>query len=61
MVIDFIHMDADDAEDEVLEVLLDGFGDDPAFIRTTGFTELGLVELARRRGRGALRDQLAEG
>jgi Ribonuclease G/E len=52
-------MDDEDSEAEVLDALLAGLRHDPAFIRTTGFTALGLVELARRRGRGALRDQLA--
>jgi ribonuclease G len=58
-VIDFVHMDRAVAEDEVLDELLDALADDPAFIRTSGFSELGLVELARRRGAGSLADRLA--
>ncbi len=58
-VIDFIHMDSDEDEDEVLDTLLDALEDDPAFIRATEFSELGLVELARRRGAGSLAERLA--
>ena len=57
-VIDFIHMDDPDDEADVLAALLDALADDPAFIRATGFSELGLVELARRRGAGPLRDRI---
>jgi ribonuclease G len=59
-VIDFIHMDSDEDEDEVLDALLDALEDDPAFIRATEFSELGLVELARRRGAGPLAARLAQ-
>jgi len=59
-VIDFIHMDSDEDEDEVLDVLLDALEDDPAFIRATEFSELGLVELARRRGAGPLAARLVQ-
>jgi ribonuclease G len=58
-VIDFVHMDRADDEDEVLDELLDALADDPAFIRTSGFSELGLVELARRRGAGSLAERIA--
>jgi ribonuclease G len=58
-VIDFIHMDSDEDEDEVLDALLDALEEDPAFIRATEFSELGLVELARRRGAGSLAERLA--
>lgn len=58
-VIDFVHMDDDEDEAEVMEVLLAALAEDPAFIRATGFSELGLVELARRRGQGPLRARLA--
>lgn len=60
-VIDFIHMDDADDRDDVLGVLMDALAEDPAFIRATGFSELGLVELARRRGTGPLRDRITEG
>lgn len=58
-VIDFVHMDNSDDQDDVLDLLLDALADDPAFIRATGFSELGLVELARRRGAGPLAARLA--
>jgi ribonuclease G len=58
-VIDFVHMDSADDEDDVLDELLDALADDPAFIRTSGFSDLGLVELARRRGAGSLAERLA--
>lgn len=58
-VIDFVHMDSDEDEAAVLDTLLDAMADDPAFIRATGFSDLGLVELARRRGAGPLADRLA--
>lgn len=58
-VIDFVHMDAADDEAEVLDALLAALADDPAFIRATGFSDLGLVELARRRGQGPLAARLA--
>jgi ribonuclease G len=58
-VIDFVHMDDAGDEEEVLDVLLAALAEDPAFIRATGFSELGLVELARRRGQGPLEARLA--
>jgi ribonuclease G len=58
-VIDFVHMDNAEDREDVLDVLLDALADDPAFIRATGFSELGLVELARRRGAGPLVARLA--
>ncbi|MCZ6637889.1 MAG: Rne/Rng family ribonuclease, partial [Alphaproteobacteria bacterium] len=57
-VIDFIHMEDPSHQDQVLDALMDGLKSDPAFIRATGISELGLVELTRRRGAGPLRDRL---
>jgi ribonuclease G len=57
-VIDFVHMDSDEDREQVLSLLNDGLAEDPAFIRGTGFSELGLIELARRRGQGSLADRL---
>ncbi|MDH3241647.1 MAG: Rne/Rng family ribonuclease [Alphaproteobacteria bacterium] len=59
-VIDFIHMEDEADREAVLERLLHGFRADPAFIRATGISELGLVELARRRGDGTLAVRLAD-
>jgi len=57
-VIDFIHMEDAADRDRVLDALMVGLMADPAFIRATGISELGLVELARRRGDGSLRARL---
>lgn len=59
-VIDFIHMDEDSDREQVMDTLLAGLSADPAFIRAGGISELGLVELARRRGDGTLRARLEE-
>jgi ribonuclease G len=57
-VIDFVHMETEEDREQVLSLLRDGLAEDPAFIRGTGFSELGLIELARRRGQGSLADRL---
>lgn len=57
-VIDFIHLEDEAARARVLEVLKAGLTEDPAFIRAGPMSEFGLVELARRRGAGPLRDRL---
>jgi ribonuclease G len=59
-VVDFIHMEDEADRAAVLERLLEGLRADPAFIRATGISELGLVELARRRGDGTLAARLAK-
>ncbi len=59
-VIDFIHMDDETDAEEVLAALMAGLGDDPAFIRASGISALGLVELARRRGGGPLKERLEQ-
>ncbi len=60
-VIDFIHMEDLADHELVLAALMDGLSGDPAFIRASGISELGLVELARRRGEGSLKARLEEG
>lgn len=57
-VIDFIHMEDEDARGRVVEVLMAGLREDPAFIRAGSMSELGLVELARKRGAGPLGERL---
>lgn len=57
-VIDFVHMDDADDRAAVLAAFNAALGQDPAFIRATGFSELGLVELARRRGAGPLAERV---
>lgn len=56
-VVDFVHMDDPAHRQEVYDALMGALVDDPAFIRATGFSELGLIELARRRGAGPLSDR----
>ncbi|HSR54755.1 MAG TPA: ribonuclease E/G, partial [Alphaproteobacteria bacterium] len=58
-VIDFIHMEEEADREMVMETLMEGLSADPAFIRASGISELGLVELARRRGDGTLEARLA--
>ncbi len=58
-VIDFIHMDEESDRRAVMDLLMEGLSADPAFIRANGISELGLVELARRRGDGTLEARLA--
>jgi ribonuclease G len=60
-VIDFIHMDDAADRDRVLAALMAGLTADPAFISAGGVSELGLVELARRRGDGPLEARLEQG
>ena len=59
-VIDFIHMDDEAERDLVLGALMEGLSDDPAFIRAGGISALGLVEIARRRGDGPLKERLEQ-
>ncbi len=61
IVIDFVHMELVEHQARVLEVLTAALADDPTFVRTTGISELGLVELSRRRGREPLREVLTAG
>lgn len=58
-VIDFIHMEEEADRQMVLDALMEGLSADPAFIRATGVSDLGLVELARRRGDGKLEARMA--
>ena len=57
-VIDFIHMEEEADREQVVDELMRGLARDPFFIRATGMSELGLVELTRRRGAGTLRERL---
>lgn len=58
IVIDFVHMDLALHRARVLEALNAALADDPTFVQATGISELGLVELSRRRGRAPLREVL---
>ncbi len=58
IVIDFIHMETEEHQARVLEVIEGDLAGDPAFGRSTGFSDLGLVEISRRRGREPLAETL---
>lgn len=60
IVVDFVHMQSAEHQQGVLATLRDAFADDPVFVRVSGFTELGLVEIARRRGRPPLHEILTD-
>lgn len=58
IVVDFVHMLSAEHQARVLAAVRAAFADDPMFVRIGGFTELGLLELARRRGRPPLHEIL---
>lgn len=58
IVVDFVHMQSAAHQGQVLEALRAAFADDPLFVRIGGFTELGLLEIARRRTRPPLHETL---
>lgn len=58
IVVDFVHMHSSDHQARVLDALRQAFTDDPLFVRIGGFTELGLLEIARRRTRPPLYETL---
>jgi ribonuclease G len=58
IVIDFVHMLSAEHQVRVMEALRVAFTDDPMFVRIGGFTSLGLLEIARRRGRPPLHEIL---
>lgn len=58
IAVDFVHMLAAEHRERVLAVVREAFAEDPVFVRIGGFTELGLFEIARRRGRPPLHEIL---
>jgi ribonuclease G len=60
IVVDFIDMEDDDHRRQVLRTLEKACEDDPARIRVSGVSELGLVQISRKRTRESLRQQLCE-
>lgn len=58
IVVDFVHMQTAEHQARVLEAARAAFADDPMFVRIGGFTPLGLMEVARRRGRPPLHEIL---
>lgn len=60
VVVDFIGMVSDEHRDSVHRTLLKAANDDPARFTASGFSELGLVEISRRRIRDSLLSQLSD-
>ena len=60
IVVDFIDMADDDHRRAVMAALIDAASDDSARFRASGFSELGLVEISRRRTRESLERQLCD-
>ena len=60
VVVDFIDMGREDHGDDVVGALLDAAAGDPARFHASGFSELGLVEISRRRTRASLLQQMCE-
>lgn len=60
IVIDFIHMNDAATVEQVLSAFNQALSDDPAPIRVAGMSELGLVEMTRRRVREPLAHLLTE-
>lgn len=60
VVIDFIDMECPDHQRQVLRTLQRTLDEDPVKTRVTGFNEMGLVVLTRKRSRESLSDMLQE-
>ncbi|MCY4059049.1 MAG: ribonuclease E/G, partial [Gammaproteobacteria bacterium] len=60
IVVDFIDMADEDHRREVLDALVGAASGDSARFRASGFSELGLVEISRRRTRESLERQLCD-
>ena len=60
IVVDFIDMVDDDHRRRVMDALIDAASGDPARFRAAGFSELGLVEISRRRTHASLQQQLCD-
>ena len=60
IVVDFIDMAEDEHRSAVMATLVAGAAEDPAPFRASGFSELGLVEISRRRTRASLQHQLCD-
>ncbi len=60
VVIDFIDMEDEEHENQVIQVLQEACAADPAKIRLEGFSSLGLVQMSRKRTRESLTQQVCE-
>ena len=56
LVIDFVHMDHEENRRRILQSLTAALADDPSPVRIAGFSELGLVELSRKRTKASIAD-----
>jgi ribonuclease G len=61
VVVDFIDMEDEEHRRQVLRTLEKACEADPARIRISGISELGLVQISRKRTRESLRQQVCEG
>lgn len=59
LVLDFVHMEHDASRQHVLDRLKAALTDDPSPVRLSGFSELGLVEISRRRTKPSLADEFS--
>ena len=59
IVIDFINMSSTEAQDQVLAALEKGLQTDPAATRVDGFSDLGVVQMTRRRSGKSLEASMA--
>lgn len=57
LVLDFVHMEHDASQKQVFECLKTALADDPSPVRLSGFSELGLVEISRRRTKPSVADE----
>ena len=60
IIIDFVHMTLQDHRNRVIDTLRAAMALDPTFARIGGFSPLGLVEIARKRGRPPLHELLTD-
>lgn len=59
LVLDFVHMDHAGSREQVLACLKAALAGDPSPVRLTGFSELGLVEISRRRTKPSVADEFS--
>jgi ribonuclease G len=59
VVLDFVHMEQPGSREQVLERLRAALVGDPSPVRATGFSELGLVEISRRRTKPSVADEFS--
>ena len=60
IIIDFIDMQSDEHRERVLEALQQALARDPVKVNVNGFTQLGLVEMTRKRTRESLEQVLCD-